>query len=98
MRLPAQVDCLALRSYDGDLLVVEDIVERGTTLRLALELLWAKKPASVTVCTLLRKPAMLTGPIVELRYVGFDIADDFVVGYGLDFDQRYRNLPYVAVL
>ena len=80
-----------------DVLIVEDIVDSGLTLQYLLRTLEARGPASLEVCALLTKPERRT---VELspRYVGFEIPDRFVVGYGLDYAERYRNLPYVAVL
>ncbi|MFQ5879510.1 MAG: hypoxanthine phosphoribosyltransferase [Dehalococcoidia bacterium] len=80
-----------------DVLMVEDIVDTGMTLHYLFSYLATHKPASVRVCTLLNKPARRLID-VPLHYVGFDIPDEFVVGYGLDFHQRYRNLPYIAVL
>ena len=65
---------------------------------MALDVLRRMQPGSLAVCTLLRKPAAASVPIPELRYVGFEIADEFVVGYGLDFNGRYRNLPAIRVL
>jgi hypoxanthine phosphoribosyltransferase len=78
-------------------LVVEDIVDSGLTLRYLIRNLRAREPASLEVCTLLRKPAArdMEPPV---RYVGFDIPDRFAIGYGLDHAERYRNLPYVAAL
>jgi hypoxanthine phosphoribosyltransferase len=78
-------------------LIVEDIVDSGLTLQYLLRSLGARNPASVEVCALLTKPARRK---VELpvRYVGFEIPDCFAIGYGLDHDERYRNLPYVAAL
>jgi hypoxanthine phosphoribosyltransferase len=78
-----------------DVLIVEDIVDSGLTLQYLLRNLGARNPASLEVCALLTKP---TRRKVELdaRYVGFEIPDRFVIGYGLDFDEKYRNLPYVA--
>jgi len=78
-------------------LVVEDIVDSGLTLEYILNLLRARNPASLRVCALLRKQKADARP-VQLDYVGFDIPDRFVVGYGLDYAQAYRNLPYIAVL
>ncbi len=77
-------------------LLVEDIVDTGLTLSYLLELLGTRQPASVKVCTLLDKPARRK---VEMRpdYVGFEISDHFVVGFGLDFNQLYRNIPYIGV-
>jgi len=80
-----------------DVLVIEDIVDSGQTMDYLLRLFWARQPASLRVCTLLNKPSRRTVD-VTLDYVGFDIPDEFVLGYGLDLDEKYRNLPYVAVL
>lgn len=78
-------------------LVVEDIVDSGLTLQYLLSTLKLRRPASLEVATLLIKGEMQRVP-VDVRYVGFTIGPEFVVGYGLDFDQLYRNLPYVGVL
>lgn len=78
-------------------LVVEDIVDTGLTLSYLVSNLRSRGPASLEVLTAFRKPEALKMP-VEVRYVGFDIPNEFVVGYGLDFDQRYRNLRGVATL
>lgn len=80
-----------------DVLLVEDIVDSGRTMDYLLRLLNAREPASLRVCTLLSKPSRRVVD-VPLDYVGFDIPDEFVLGYGLDYDEKYRNLPYVAVL
>ena len=80
-----------------DLIVVEDILDSGNTLSYLLQLLEARKPASVRLCTLLDKPSRRLKP-VELHYSGFTIPDYFVVGYGLDYAEKYRNLPYIGVL
>jgi hypoxanthine phosphoribosyltransferase len=80
-----------------DVLIIEDIVDSGQTMDYLLRLFWARKPASLRVCTLLSKPSRRMVE-VSLDYVGFDIPDKFVLGYGLDLDEKYRNLPYVAVL
>ena len=80
-----------------DVLVVEDIVDSGLTLRYLLDVLWTRGPASVEVVALLRKAKPDAIP-VQVDLVGFDIPDEFVIGYGLDFAERYRNLPYVAIL
>jgi len=80
-----------------DVLVVEDIIDSGLTLSYLMRSLTARKPASLEVCTLLTKPERREVE-VPVRYVGFEIPNKFVIGYGLDFDQRYRNLPFVAVL
>ena len=82
---------------DRDVLVVEDIVDSGLTLKYLLKNLAARKPASLEVAALLRKTGLQKVPL-DLRYVGFEISPEFVVGYGLDFAERYRNLPFIAVL
>jgi hypoxanthine phosphoribosyltransferase len=91
-----------LKDLDADLigrhvLVVEDILDTGLTLSWLLRNLQSRGPASVEVCTLLRKPAAVKVDISP-KYVGFDIPDEFVVGYGLDYAQRYRNLRVVGTL
>lgn len=78
-------------------LIVEDIIDSGRTLSYMRRTLLARSPASLRICSLLNKPARREVD-VELDFVGFDIPDEFVVGYGLDFDELYRNLPYIAVL
>jgi len=78
-------------------LVVEDIIDSGLTLSYLMRNLESREPATLEVCALLTKPARREID-VPVRYVGFEIPNKFVVGYGLDFAERYRNLPYVAVL
>ena len=80
-----------------DVLIVEDIVDSGLTLQYLMRTLEARKPASLEVCALLTKPERLKVDLAP-RYVGFEIADRFAIGYGLDIGERYRNLPYVAAL
>jgi hypoxanthine phosphoribosyltransferase len=80
-----------------DVLVVEDIIDSGLTLSYLVRTLEAREPASLAVCALLTKPERREID-VDVRYVGFEIPNRFVIGYGLDFAERYRNLPYVAVL
>lgn len=80
-----------------DIILVEDIVDTGMTLNHLVEYLQTKKPASIKICTLLDKRARRLAN-VPLDYTGFEIPDEFVVGYGLDFRQRFRNLPFIAVL
>ena len=80
-----------------NVLLVEDIVDSGLTLAYLLKNLRTRRPASLEVCALLHKTAMQKVD-VDLKYVGFEIPNRFVVGYGLDLDQRYRNLPYVAAV
>ena len=85
-------------SIEGrDVLVVEDILDSGNTLSYLLKLLQARRPASIRLCTLLDKPSSRTKPI-QAAYVGFQVEDLFVVGYGLDYAERYRNLPYIGIL
>lgn len=88
---------LSLPVAGQHVLLVEDIVDTGLTLRYLLDLLEARGPASLRVCTLLNKPSRRRVS-VPLDFVGFDIPDRFVVGYGLDAGQKYRNLPYVAAI
>ena len=86
------------RDIDGkDVLLVEDIVDSGLTLAYLLRNLRARKPASLEVCALLQKPEVQQVPL-DIKYRGFEIPPVFVVGYGLDFAEKYRNLPYVATL
>lgn len=80
-----------------DVLVVEDILDTGLTLKYLLKNLASRKPASLEVVTLLNKEGKQRVPI-QCKYVGFSIPDEFVVGYGLDFAERYRNLPYIGIL
>ena len=82
---------------DHDVLIVEDIVDSGLTLRYLLGSLGGRKPRTLEVCALLVKPEARVVD-VPIRYVGFEIPNEFVIGYGLDYDQRYRALPYVATL
>jgi hypoxanthine phosphoribosyltransferase len=91
-----------LKDLDKDIsgrnvLIVEDIIDSGLTLSWLMSNLTSRGPASVEVCTLLRKPdaAQVDVPV---RYVGFDIPNEFVIGYGLDYAERYRNLPFVGTL
>jgi hypoxanthine phosphoribosyltransferase len=80
-----------------DVLIVEDIIDSGLTLSWLRKNLMARNPKSLEVCTLLRKPDAIRVD-VPVRYVGFDIPNEFVVGYGLDFAERYRDLPYIGTL
>ena len=83
--------------HDRDVLIVEDVVDSGLTLSWLSRNLNTRHPRSLRVCTLLRKPDAV-GANVEIAYVGFDIPNEFVVGYGLDYDERYRDLPYIGTL
>ena len=80
-----------------NVIVVEDIVDSGRTLSYLLEMLKKRGPKSMALCTLLDKPERRVVD-VHVDYTGFDIPDEFVVGYGLDYDQRYRNLPYIGIV
>ena len=82
---------------DRNVLIVEDIIDSGRTLEYMRRNLLARGPASLRICSLLSKPARREID-VAVDYVGFEIPDEFVVGYGLDFDEEYRNLPYIAIL
>ncbi len=83
--------------HGRDVLIVEDVVDSGLTLSWLLRNLTTRHPRSLRVCTLLRKPDAV-GAHVDITYVGFDIPNDFVVGYGLDYDERYRDLSYIGTL
>ena len=111
--LPCAIDFMVVSSYgsgtkttgvvkivkdlDQDILIVEDILDSGMTLSYLKGLLQSRNPASIRIATLLDKPSRRK---VDLKadYVGFEVPDEFVVGYGLDFDEEYRNLPFVGVL
>ncbi|MDE6607512.1 MAG: hypoxanthine phosphoribosyltransferase [Lachnospiraceae bacterium] len=82
---------------DKEVIVVEDIVDSGRTLSYLLEILQSRGPKSLKLCTLLDKPERRVTN-VTVDYTGFEIPDEFVVGYGLDYNQRYRNLPYIGVV
>jgi hypoxanthine phosphoribosyltransferase len=91
-----------LKDLDHDIegrhvLLIEDIVDSGLTLNYVLKNLRGRRPASLEVCALLQKVGIQRVPL-DIRYRGFDIPPDFVVGYGLDFAEKYRNLPYIATL
>ncbi len=109
INLPLEIDYMAVSSYGNstqssgvvrilkDLVIVEDIIDSGHTLHYLMDVLRQRKPLSLRVCTLLDKGRERIKP-VKLDYMGFQIPDQFVVGYGLDYAQRYRNLPYVGIL
>ncbi len=91
-----------LKDLDTDIggrhvLVIEDIIDSGLTLEYLRGLLEARNPASLRICSLLNKPERRTSNVV-VEYVGFDIPNEFVVGYGLDYGEHYRNLPYIGIL
>ena len=81
-----------------DVLIVEDIIDSGRTLAYLIEVLKQRNPASIRLCTLLDKPERRVKKQVKVDYTCFTIPDEFVVGYGLDYGQRYRNLPYIGVI
>ena len=86
-------------SIEGkNVLIVEDIIDSGRTLAYLIEILKQRNPASIHLCTLLDKPERRVKKQVKVDYVCFTIPDEFVVGYGLDYDQKYRNLPYIGVV
>lgn len=92
-----RIDMDLRQSIEGKhLLIVEDIVDTGTTLTYLKGLLQSRQPASIKICALLNKPSRRIVDI-HIDYIGFDIPDVFVYGYGLDLDELYRNLPYVAI-
>jgi len=80
-----------------DVLIVEDIIDSGRTLSYLIEMLKKRNPSSLRVCTLLDKPERRVVD-VKVDYTCFEIPDEFVIGYGLDYDQRYRNMPYIGVV
>jgi hypoxanthine phosphoribosyltransferase len=82
---------------DKEVIIVEDIVDSGRTLSYLIELLGQRGPKSISLCTLLNKPDRRVVD-VNVDYTGFEIPDKFVVGYGLDYDQKYRNLPYIGII
>ena len=91
-----------LKDLDTDImnrhvLIVEDIIDSGMTLHWLLENLKSRNPASLEVCALLRKPEAVKVPI-DVKYIGFDIPNEFVIGFGLDYAERYRNLPFIGTL
>lgn len=82
---------------DKDVLIVEDIIDSGNTLKCLKEMLESRAASSVKICTMLNKPSRREVEI-DADYIGFDIEDEFVVGYGLDYAEKYRNFPFVGVL
>ena len=110
--VPVSMDFMSVSSYGGgtessgvvkivkdlDVIIVEDIIDSGRTLSHLIEIFKNRNPRSIRLCTLLDKPERRVVSDVNVEYVGFRIPDEFVVGYGLDYDQRYRNLPYIGVM
>lgn len=88
---------LKVQVADRHVLIVEDIIDSGHTLRFVMDVLAARKPASLRLCTLLDKASRRTVPI-PIDYTGFQIEDKFVFGYGLDLDEKFRNLPFIGVV
>ncbi len=82
---------------DKHVLIIEDIIDTGLTLHYLYENLWSRRPKTLKICTLLDKPERRKVNI-KVDYKGFDIPDEFIVGYGIDYAERYRNLPYVGIL
>ncbi len=80
-----------------NVMVIEDIIDSGRTLSYLMDLLKTREPCSLTLCTLLDKPSRRTHN-VHVDYTGFEVPDEFIVGYGLDYAQKYRNLPYIGVI
>lgn len=86
-------------SLEGkDVIIVEDIIDSGRTLAYLIEVLKQRNPKTIRLCTLLDKPERRVKKQVKVEYVCFSIPDEFVVGYGLDYDQKYRNLPFIGVV
>ena len=81
-----------------NVLIVEDIIDSGQTLAYLIEVLKQRNPKNIELCTLLDKPERRVKKQVQVKYTCFTIPDEFVVGYGLDYDQKYRNLPYIGVV
>lgn len=95
-------DVKILKDLDGeingkDVLVVEDIIDSGNTLSKVIQILETRNPSSITLCTLISKPSRREVDI-DVRYIGFEVEDKFIVGYGLDYAQKYRHLPFVGLM
>jgi hypoxanthine phosphoribosyltransferase len=104
LKTPVQLDFLQVSSYGSgtkssgkDVVIVEDIVDTGRTLKKIIEILSTRKPKSVKICALLKKK-IAGNEGIAVDYLGFTIDDHFVVGYGLDFAESYRNLPFIGIL
>ena len=88
---------VSLDSYGKNVPIVEDIIDTGTTLKYLVRHFQDRNPKSVTICTMLDKPSRRREDL-KADYIGFEVEDLFVIGYGLDYDQKYRNLPYISYL
>ena len=93
-------DVKILKDLDGeirgkDVLVVEDIIDSGNTLSKVLEILQTREPNSIELCTLVSKPSRRE-IVLEVKFLGFEVEDKFIVGYGLDYDQKYRHIPFIG--
>ena len=88
---------LDINISEYDILIVEDILDSGYTLSKVIEMLKTRNPGSLKICAMLNKPERRVAK-VDLDYCGFEIEDKFVVGYGLDYDEKYRNLPYIGIV
>ncbi len=86
---------LAENIHERHVLVVEDIVDTGLTLNKIMQLLESRNPKSISICSMLNKPSRRIQP-VDIQYIGFEVQDQFVVGYGLDINQKYRQLPFIG--
>ena len=103
VELPCQMDFMICSSYgagtesSGQIKIVKDIIDSGNTLCYVKNLLKERGCKSIKLCTLFDKPSRREAPVYA-DYIGYEVANEFIVGYGLDFNERYRNLPYVGVL
>ena len=78
-------------------IIIEDIIDSGTTMHYLKQMLMGRHPKSIKICAFLSKPSRRVAP-VEIDYLGYEVPDEFLVGYGLDYAEKYRNLPYIGVL
>ena len=93
-----QTCALPIYSIEGKhVIIVEDIIDTGLTLKYLIENFKSRKPKSLEICTLLDKPERRIA-VLDVKYIGFPIPDEFIVGYGIDYAEKYRNLPYIATL
>ena len=110
LTIPVSLDFMSVSSYGSgtkssgvvkiikNVIIVEDIIDSGRTLAYLIEVLKQRNPKNIELCTLLDKPERRVKKQVQVKYTCFTIPDEFVVGYGLDYDQKYRNLPYIGVV